>query len=104
LALFLSPVFFIFAYLGRPERGFIIMCVLGVFATVVYVRRRVARQPYFVAVITAFFVVELPLVVFVPISDEHFPGILAMPFVILNVILILAVLRLVEAHIEEPGE
>ena len=104
IALALSPVFFIFAYLGQPERGFITMCVLGVFATVVYVRRRVARQPYFIWVIAPFFIVELALTLCVPMSEEHFPGILLMPFAILNVIVLLAILRLVEANIAQHSK
>jgi hypothetical protein len=94
----LSPVFIIFAYLGHPQRGFVMMCVLGVFAAVIYVKRHVARMGYFISVVAPFFIVEIFLALFIPISEKHFPGILAMPFAIVNVILLLAILRLVEAN------
>ena len=99
IALLLSPVFIIFAYFGHPQRGFVMMCVLGVFATVTYMKRHIAKKKYFIGVVTPFFIAEIFLALFVPMSEEHFPGILAMPFAIVNVILLLAILRLVEANI-----
>lgn len=80
------------------------MCVVGAFVTVVYLKRNIAKQAYFIAFIGPLFLIELALALFTPLSEEHFPGILLMPVAIVNVILLLAILKLIETNIRRRSE
>ena len=96
LALALAPIFIIFAYYGRPDQGFILMCIAGVFATVAYVKRKIIDWPYILLTILALFISEMAILFTIGFPKEHFPGIVMLPVAIINVALVFAVLRVVE--------
>jgi hypothetical protein len=95
-AIFLSPIFILFAIFGEPERGFFLMCLAGALLTICYVRREIIKKQYFLIVVITVFIIEGSLLIFLPIPNEHFPGVIIMPIAIANVIVVLAILRIIE--------
>ena len=102
--LLLLPIFIVFAYMGQPEKGFILMCLAGVFVTAGYVRRRDIADPRIIAVLVILFVIEAAAVFSVNIPREHFPGIVLLPIAIANVALVMALIRIVESFFKPGGD
>ena len=92
----LLPIFFLFAHFGQPARGLATACVVGVFVVVVYVKRKIISNVWFLVVISILFAIHLFLVLSLPFPSSNFPGIIALPISIVDLLLILALVHLVE--------
>ena len=102
--LLLLPIFIVFAYMGQPERGFILMCLAGVFVTAGYVRRRDIGDPRIIAILVALFLIEAAAVFSVNIPREHFPGIILLPVAIANVAIVMALIRIAESFFKPDSD
>jgi len=92
----LSPVMIgVSAYHGA-ERGFLITTLLGVFAIVLYVRRDIVGEDYFIAVVPALFLSQFLLAVGYPLPEVPYYKALAMPFAIVTLFLNFSIIRLAE--------
>ena len=91
----LLPIFFLFAHFGQPERGFAAMCALGVLISVIYVKKNLLKRTSFIITMSILFVIHIIIVMLFPFSAFHFTRVLAFPISLLDLLLILALVRLV---------
>ena len=72
-ALLLAPVYFLIGHFTDENRGFVVFCVVAVFATIIYVLRKKALKPPLLLPIVVLFVVELSTAFLVPLPRK-IPG------------------------------
>jgi len=92
----LSPVIIGVSVYHGAERGFLITTLLGVFAVVLYVRRDIIGEDYFIAVVPALFLSQFLLAVGYPLPEVPYYKALAMPFAIVTLFLNFSIIRLAE--------
>lgn len=99
LALFLTPVFAIFSHFGETGRGMVVVCLTLVFCAVIYARNDIIFRRKIIATLALIYVFQLvvALVIYIP---SRFSGIVAMPFALLDLILILWIVARVEGAAE----
>jgi hypothetical protein len=93
----LTPVFFLFVYLGKPEMGFTVMIVLGMIMIAVYLRWRLRKRLWFWATIAFILLLHIPLFFIVRWPDSKIPTIAySMPIGIVDFLLISGAIGLAE--------
>jgi asparagine N-glycosylation enzyme membrane subunit Stt3 len=92
----LSPVMIMVSVYNGAERGFLIVTLLGVFAMVLYVRRDIIGEDYFIAVVPPLFLSQFLLAVGCPLPEVPYYKALVMPFAIATLFLNFAIIRLAE--------
>jgi len=91
-----SPVYFAFAHFGHPQKGFLVTCVVGVFAAIIYTKGRVLLDVYHISSMIVLFIAQIFGVLIFNISvPDHF-SIAVLPFAIADYFLLFAILGLVE--------
>lgn len=91
MALLLSPVWFVVAHFTNETRGFVVFCVAGVFATIIYVLRKRVFRARLLLPVTALFAIELSTALLVPLPSK-IPGFIMIPISISDLVLLLWIL------------
>jgi hypothetical protein len=104
-SLVLAPIFLIFTFLGDPERGLIGMSLFGVFFSVLYVKRDIIRKSYFIITISILFLLHFVFFLSFGFPDlKNLPGIIVMPFAVLDLILVLVIIEVVRKLVGDSTE
>lgn len=96
IAICLLPVLIVFACFGQIERGFAVYGVCGVFAALIYAKRRVATKPYFILTCLGLFAAQLAAAMLAPLPKSHWPGMAMMPVAVVDYVIVLLATNLVE--------
>lgn len=99
-----SPIYFIFAHFGHPQKGFLVTCVTGVFAAIIYVKGRTLLKPYSASAMAVLFVAQIFGVLLVDIPVPRSFSIAVLPFVIFDLVLAFAILALVDRAFGLPDK
>ena len=92
-----SPVFFVFVYLGRPKMGFTAVIVLGLSIFAVKLRWRLRRYVWFWVTIIVVLALHVPLLFFIRWPETRVPTLAySLPFGILDFVLTTVALNLAE--------
>jgi hypothetical protein len=70
MAVLLVPIYFLVGHFTNENRGFVVFCVLAVFATIIYVLRKKALRACLLLPILFFFAVELSAALLVPLPSK----------------------------------
>jgi len=93
----LSPLFFLFVYLGKAEMGLTACCVLGLATLAVKLRWKLRRHVWFWATIIFILVLHIPLLFLVHWPDTRVPNIVyALPLGVVDFLFINGVLGIAE--------
>ena len=96
IGIFLLPILYLFEHYGQSVRGLAVACMIGMFVTVAYVKRKIRRNLSFLLFMAVLFGIHLLTILIIPLPSSYFPGIIALPFSIIDLFLILALVRLFE--------
>lgn len=97
IGLILSPVFFVFVYLGKAEMGFTAFIVLGMITLAVKLRWNLRKNIWFWATIAVVLLLHIPFLFLVHWPDTHVPTIAySMPLGIADFLLISGAIGLAE--------
>jgi energy-converting hydrogenase Eha subunit C len=91
----LFPIYAVFDHFNQEGRGFIIVCISGVFIAAAYVNSRNIRSFVFVSMLSMLFIAQVAAVFFLKIP-AYFPGFIMLPASIVNLLIVLAVMDRVE--------
>lgn len=98
LAVVLSPVFFIFASMGKEDFGFTAYFLLGVFIFAVLTRWKLRRHAWFWATVVLLLVLHVPLLFMLQWPHGQVPAIVyTIPVGIADFLLVIGALRLAAA-------
>ena len=93
----LSPVFFAFVYLGKPELGFTVAIVLGMATIAIKSRWKLSRYSWFWATIALVAAIHIPFLFLVHWPTTNVPTIAySMPFGVADFLLISGAISLAE--------
>ena len=73
MAMLLAPIWFLVAHFTNENRSFVVDCVVGVFATIIYVLRKKALRTRLLLPILLLFAVELSVALLMPLPT-YIPG------------------------------
>jgi glucose-6-phosphate-specific signal transduction histidine kinase len=73
MAVLLAPIYFLVGHFTDENRGFVVFCVVAVFACVIYVLRKRALRPRLLLPIVILFAVEISIALVVPLPSK-IPG------------------------------
>lgn len=102
-ALLLFPVYFLLAHFTNENRGFLVVCVMLVFAGIIYVLRKKALKPRLLLPIAVLFAVELSTAFLVPLPSK-IPGYTMIPISITNGVLLLWILSHFDRTLDDHNE
>ena len=87
----LLPVWFLVAHFTNETRGFVVVCVVGVFAAIAYVLRKGALQPRVMLPMLGLFAIELSTALLAPLPSK-IPGYIMVAISISDGVLIIWIL------------
>lgn len=91
----------VFLYFGRYELARPTLFSIAAIGIAVAVKWKLKRYPWFWAAIVTIALVHIPLILYVPWTTGWIPALVMTPFLIADVALILAVLKLLEKQFEK---
>jgi hypothetical protein len=94
--LFASPVFFLFAYLGKVEEGIGVWICFGMVAAAIIVRWDLRGSAWFWLAVLIAVLLQIPFVVFVPWSNRHMSFVSFLPFGVLDYAIVYGCIKLAE--------
>jgi integral membrane sensor domain MASE1 len=94
--LLVSPVYFAFAHFGHRQKGFLVTCVISVFAAILYSKGRELLNVYSISFMTIMLIAQIFCVLFYNIPVPHSFSIAVLPFAIADCVLMIAILGLME--------
>ena len=90
------PIFLIVSHFYGSERAYLICILLGMFALIVYKRRDIIGEDYFIAIAPPLFLAQFVLALWCPLPQVTFYKALGMPFALAVLFLDFAIIRLSE--------
>ena len=90
------PNILIVAHFYGSERAYLICILLGMFALIVYKRRDIISEDYFIAIVPPLFLAQFVLALWCPLPQVTFYKALGMPFALAVLCLDFAIIRLSE--------
>jgi hypothetical protein len=101
----LSPIWFLVAHFTNETRGFVVVCVVGVFATIIYVLRKSTLGARLLLPMAVLFAVELSTALLAPLPSK-IPGFIMVPISIGDCVLLIWILSLFDrtlgGHDDDP--
>lgn len=88
----LLPFYAIFVHFGKENIGFILLCISGIFLTVIYVNRSSLNVKFF-AEVFVLYTIHVVFIFLTPIPDK-IPGAAMIPISLADLLLVIWVLRL----------
>jgi uncharacterized membrane protein YjjP (DUF1212 family) len=92
MAAALMPFFALFAHFGMRNLGFVLICITGVFLTVIYVNRSSALRWRFIAELISLYIIHIIVVLLLPLPQK-IPGFIMIPISMADLVLVLSVLH-----------
>jgi|ERR1700677_3491990 hypothetical protein len=96
LALFSSPFFFLFLYLGDPAKGRAASICVFVIISVAWLSSELRKRVWYWVTITVLVVLHIPLILLVPWTNKDYPGVVLLPFALLDFVLVYGCFKLAE--------
>lgn len=103
MALLLSPIYFLLVYFTNENRGFVVFCVLLVFAAIVYVLRKKALRARLLFPILLLFAVELSVALLAPLPAKM-PGFIMISIGTGDLVLLSWILSLFDRTLREDDD
>jgi hypothetical protein len=90
------PFFFLFEYLGDPAKGRAAAGCVGMIVFVVWIRWDLRKRVWFWATITILVLLHAPLVLFIPWTNNNYPGVVLLPLGLLDLAIVYGCVKLAE--------
>lgn len=99
LAIFvaLSPIYLLSIHYGVENRGFIVYCITGVFCSLFYACRNLAKRVRFIALIVSLYIVHLLIILLIPLP-EKIPGAIMIAVSIVDLIVVDSIIGALESR------
>jgi hypothetical protein len=101
------PIMYVFSQHGQQVRGFVVFCVVSVFATIIYVLRKGILRARLLLPLILLFAIELSTALLLPLPSK-IAGFTMIPISIGNAVLLLYILSLFDRtlgrHDADPDE
>jgi hypothetical protein len=103
IALCASSLFFVFDYLGDPERGRSAAVVAFVILTCTWMFWNLRGRALFWIAITIVVLCHVPLILLVPWTNKDYPGVVLLPFALPDFAIVFGIFKLVEKAAKRTG-
>ncbi|MGA8740615.1 MAG: hypothetical protein WB561_05450 [Terracidiphilus sp.] len=90
------PFFLFFAYLGDPAKGRAAAGSVGMIVLVVWMSWDLKKHMWFWTTIATLVLLHLPLVLFIPWTNTNYPGVVLLPFGLLDLAIMYGCIKLAE--------
>jgi len=90
LCFVLSPIYMLSSHYGQSDKGFIEVCVVGVFCMVAYGKRSSLRRKYLMPCLIVFCLIQVVVVIFIRLPSS-FPGAIMLPIAFADMVLIVGI-------------
>lgn len=95
MAAALMPLFILFVHYNRQSLGLVLLCVTGVFLTVIYVKRSSALRLKFIASTAVLYIIHITIILNLKIPNK-IPGFVMIPISFADLIFVLSLIHFLE--------